>query len=111
MRDSGGGLSCHLPPVTRHTGGVAGLLPLKCLADNDVADVAPLLQVLLHLKCLMDNDVADVAPFASSTYSWSQPGGGAPLLQIPIPPKTAKNRVTAEYPLSGLVLPSPQQFL
>jgi hypothetical protein len=33
--------------------------------DNDVADVAPVLLVLLHLKCLPDNDVADVSPFAS----------------------------------------------
>jgi hypothetical protein len=42
-----------------------GLLALKCLPDNDVAGVAPLLQVMLHLKILTDNDVADVAPFFS----------------------------------------------
>jgi hypothetical protein len=35
------------------------------LINNDVAGVAPLLQVMLHLKCLIDNSVAGVAPFLS----------------------------------------------
>ena len=36
--------------------------------------VAPLLRVLLHLKCLPDNDVADVAPFWRSSNNPTRKG-------------------------------------
>ena len=75
--------------------------------------VAALLRVLLHLKCLPDNDVADVAPFWRSYYQSDMKGcqtpgsqyvfhqkqrenpmkhtGETPVPLIPIPPKTARN--------------------